>query len=431
MLLTLYIICRKYGIKLTKLKKINLFIITSSYPIDNFQTDGNFIEDFCRNINKTGIFNIYVLAPHKHLSKRHEIRRSVNITRFPYFYPYRLQDLAYDEGLPYKIHNSFLHKLQLPFFILSELFFSIKIIKRERIDIINSQWMIPQGLIGAICKSILKIPHIVTMHSSEITFLKNIFFGKTLIRFILTNSDVIISVSKHRANELLDFINFKDHHLPVKIRIVPMGSDISKAKEKYTQLKFKQKGNDFVLLFVGRLSELKGCKTLLKSMLTIKDNIPNIKLIIVGTGPLEEKLKQFVIKNNLEKYVFFKGFIPHDEVFYYYSIANISLILSKVDKWGYQEGLPVVLLEAMSFGLPIIGTNTAGIKEVIKNRYNGLLIEPSNDQQVIEAVLELYNDQKLREHISKNAKKDSKRYSWTNTIKKYLDIYNKILNKQF
>ncbi|HAW57503.1 MAG TPA: glycosyl transferase family 1, partial [Bacteroidales bacterium] len=86
------------------------------------------------------------------------------------------------------------------------------------------------------------------------------------------------------------------------------------------------------------------------------------------------------------------------------------------------EGLPLAILEAMSIGKPIIATPVGGIPEVIDNGRNGLLVEPDADK-VVQTINTLLNDEELRTTLGRNAYVDSKKYTWENSAKKFLEIF--------
>ena len=148
---------------------------------------------------------------------------------FRTFFPLRFQKLAYGGGIPYNLKNSFLARLQTPIFSLCEFIYAMLIIKNENIDFINSHWLVPQGLVGALCSKILNIPHIASMHSSEVTLLGKLPMKEKIIKFILANSCYIVSASSHRANELLSHTsNQSVEKMEDKIHIIPMGIDLNK-----------------------------------------------------------------------------------------------------------------------------------------------------------------------------------------------------------
>jgi len=402
--------------------------LTSSFPLGNGNTDGSFIFDHFSHLKVVSDNEITVLCPHSRGAKFFEQKNGLNIYRFVYFYPYALEYLAYDEGLPYKIMNSSLAKIQVPLFITSELIYSIVLIWQKNIDLINSHWLIPQGLVGSICKKFFGITHIATVHSSEVSVLKRIPLGKFLMSFIINHVDILVSVSSHRSNEILEFLPpILAENAREKLRIVPMGTDIARNLNPQNKDAIKSKygiNSQYVVLFVGRLVEVKGCIFLLENFSRVVKEICSIKLLILGNGPLEPELKNYVSSQGLQNNVMFMGFIEHDSMKDFYSIADIVVVPSIVDSYGYQEGLPVVVIESLSCGIPVIGTNTNGIAEAIIDHHNGILVDPQNSEQIAEAIINLLSNHDLRTSLSKNALVSAEKYHWDTVAGKYWIIFN-------
>jgi glycosyltransferase involved in cell wall biosynthesis len=411
-----------------KVMKIKLLMLTTSFPRWALDSTPSFVYDFAEKFPAKE-FEIIVLAPHSKGAKKFEVMDGMKVYRFPYFYPYNFQKVAYGGGIPYNIKNIFLAKLQLPLFLIFELIYAIKVIKIERIKAINSHWFMPQGFVGAICKRIFGISHISTIHSSEITLIKKIPFGSKISKFILDNSDFVFSVSKHRFDELISYISYNHPNFSFeKFDFVPMGVNSDRfniaSKEK---LKIKYKLNSkFVILFVGILTEVKGCEYLIEAFRDVSNKISDIKLVIVGNGPLEESLKNKVNYLSLNQYIRFEGFVENSKISDYYSMADIVVVPSIIDSSGFEEGLPVVLLEALVGGKPIIATKIKGVMEAIEDNYNGILVDPKNSTQISDSILRLLDDTKLRNKLSRNAFESGKKYDWNTIVHTYVKVINEV-----
>jgi glycosyltransferase involved in cell wall biosynthesis len=408
----------------------NVLIVVSYFSKSKYDP-GDFITDLAKGLLNKGHI-VHVIAPHANGLKFREEIFNLNVLRFSYFYPHRFQKLAYGGGIPYNIQHSMLAKIQTIFFILFELSCTIRTVKSSEIDIINSHWLIPQGFIGAICKKYLNIPHISTLHSSEITILRKLPAGKLIAEFIVSNSDILVSVSEHRANELLNFISVNSRiSVKNKIRIIPMGvytKDFHPSNKAQPSDLYKTNSTIFRILFVGRLVEVKGCEHIIKALELVLKRINNIELIIVGAGPLEFKLKELVASLGLQGYVKFEGFVEHSKIHRYYLSSDVLVFPSVVDSEGYEEGLPVVLIEALASGLPIVAGITKGITEIIEDKFNGILVDPTNHIKFSNCLIRILEDEHLRKKLSNNAIKTGKLYDWSIIIKKYSDIIEEVFH---
>jgi len=407
-----------------------LLLLTSSFPRYKGDSAGNFVFELAKKL-KERAFKVIVLCPHHLDTKFKEDMFGLNVYRFPYFYPFSYQKIYRDGGIMYNLKNSFMAKTQVPLFFLSELFYTMKIIRKEKIELINSHWLIPQGLVGAICKKLFGTKNVLTVHAAGLFSLEQLPFKIKISGFITKNTDKIVVVSSYIGERLLDLIP-SDLREDVKNKMVafPMGvtigeyQDIMEDKEK---MKLKYGINSkFTLLFIGRLSEKKGVSYLIEAMPKIILQA-NANLIICGDGPLRKELEQFVREKEVEKIIKFAGYVSNRVKLDYLFLSNILIIPSIVTPSGDTEGLPVVVLEGLAAGKPIIASDVSGIKDVIINGYNGFLVEPKNPEEITEKVLDLLKNQRLRIELSKNALETSKKYDWNVIAEKYDEIFREIL----
>ncbi|MDD2287195.1 MAG: glycosyltransferase family 4 protein [Paludibacter sp.] len=374
---------------------------------------------------------ISVLCPHGPKLKLHERYHDIDIFRFPYFLPTNYQYLSKEGGLAYSFKSHVLAKVQAPLFIVSELFHAAWLVSSRNVEIVNSHWLLPQGFVGALLRKFFDFKHVITLHSSEITFAKRIPFGRVITMFTINNADVIVSVSRHRANELLEMIPSKNRFdVQKKIKIIPMGVDVSDLMDENEIKNLRARHNieqKNVILFVGRLVEVKGCKYLIQAMNLITRSFDDVILLIVGNGPLENELRSLVKEYQLDNYIRFEGFVNPEQIHEYYSIADLLVFPSIVDSSGFDEGLPVVLLEALAFGKPIVSTKVKGALEVIKDGQNGVFVEEKSPEQIAEKIKELLYAEHLRENLAKQARISAMKYDWKVIAQQYVDIYEGLM----
>ena len=168
--------------------------------------------------------------------------------------------------------------------------------------------------------------------------------------------------------------------------------------------------------------EVKGCEYLIQGFKTLVNSFINVQLLIVGNGPLEESLEKKVKALGLEEYVVFNGAVEYNSIQDFYLMADFVVIPSIVDSSGFQEGLPVVLIESLAAGKAIISTKTKGIMEVIQDGYNGILVNQKDANEISTALLNLLNDKVLMKEISTNALKSGKKYDWNIITNEYLKL---------
>tara|TARA_R110001606_G_scaffold395664_2_gene568553 strand:- start:183004 stop:184239 length:1236 start_codon:yes stop_codon:yes gene_type:complete len=156
---------------------------------------------------------------------------------------------------------------------------------------------------------------------------------------------------------------------------------------------------------IGRLVEKKGIDTLIDAMkLLSKTSAVNFKLNIAGSGPLEVALKSQVEHSQLNANVIFLGALAHSDVAEFISSLDLFVLPCKKDKNGDMDGIPVVLMEAMMSGVPVISSQISGIPELVINDVTGLLVEPDNVAQLVQAIMKLTENEMLQKSLSDEAK---------------------------
>lgn len=175
------------------------------------------------------------------------------------------------------------------------------------------------------------------------------------------------------------------------------------------------------IIAIGRLTYQKGFDILIENWRSLKNNWmidESWQLNIIGSGPDEELLKSLVLNYELDNYI---NFIPNtNNIKDLYEDSSFLVMTSRF------EGLPMTLIEAQSYGLPIVAYDCiTGPSEVI-NSNTGILVEEGNQDEFNKAIFKLINDFELRKFMSMNAKENSKKYSKGNVSKKWIEFLNRI-----
>lgn len=301
------------------------------------------------------------------------------------------------------------------FDFIKEFFWIRKIIGREKPDVIlcfDVNCNIHIGIVKTFFKKKLKT--IFLTHSDldgnldqrATKFLKIIL--KRIIKFFYNKSDSIICVSKQLADSLQSNFNINK-----EIKTIYNGLDNNKSIKR----NFQNKNN--IILSVARLDKQKDHVTLLKAFELVNKELNDTYLWLVGDGPLKNELMIFVKENCLEKNVVFHGWQENlDE---YFSKADIFALSSR------REGLPYVLIEALSFGLPVVSTDTPyGPREILEDGKYGLLVPMYDYIQIKEAILELLKKPAVYNKFSNLALERSRLFTTDRMIKLYADEIEKL-----
>jgi hypothetical protein len=128
----------------------------------------------------------------------------------------------------------------------------------------------------------------------------------------------------------------------------------------------------------------------------------NIRLILAGDGPLRKTIEEYIAEHNLDDAIHYVGKINFEKKPEFFSSLD-ALVLPAITLRNDKDGIPVVLMEAISYGLPIISTNISGIPEICINNFNGLLIPEKDVASLVDAIDTLYNDKLMHRQFARNS----------------------------
>jgi glycosyltransferase involved in cell wall biosynthesis len=154
-----------------------------------------------------------------------------------------------------------------------------------------------------------------------------------------------------------------------------------------------------LILSVGRLVEKKGFRDLLEALLIVKRRGENFQCAIYGNGPLCQQLKEWIDEHGMADQVILKGDRSQQELISVYQNATIFILTPVQTEDGDRDGIPNVLVEAMSVGLPVITTSVAGIPELVENNQNGLLYQSHDVEGISSGIIELLHNADKRRQL--------------------------------
>lgn len=173
----------------------------------------------------------------------------------------------------------------------------------------------------------------------------------------------------------------------------------------------------FIIGALGRLSPEKGFDYLIDAVRQLRKDI-RLKLVIIGDGPLKEKLQMRIKKMNLSDCVLLVGYVPHGRK--YIKLFDVFVLPSLT------EGLPITLLEAMQEQAPIVASKVGGIPDVLQGGLGGLLVEPADPESLATAIKKLYRDKELAlQLVTFSFDEVNKRYTSKAMAMQYFEVYKK------
>lgn len=292
-------------------------------------------------------------------------------------------------------------------FVVSAFVFTDQLCRRDSFDACLVFFGIPSGPIALHLKKKYKIPYTVRFGGGDIPGSQKRYgiiyrILNPINRSIWKNAHNLVANSESLRERALSFDNTND------IRIISNGVD----SERYTRKIPYNCGKEIRLLFVSRLIEGKGLQYVIPYMKLINERSKRrVTLTIVGDGPFRNALEGMVGEDNKE-YVSFAGRRENEDLLNLYENANIFILPS------LSEGMPNVVLEAMSMELPIIMTDCGGSKELISG--NGCVV---GIDKFVDTVIEMCrNDERLSEYSRKSRERVIEYFSWKEKAVEYLRL---------
>ena len=242
-----------------------------------------------------------------------------------------------------------------------------------------------------------------------------------LYRQVLAKVDTVICVSDYiRRAAVQHFPEFTDKFIVVFNATDP---EVFKpyGQEAIVQLRdiLAIEPNKTYLLYVGRLTEIKGVHVLIEAFHQIHTHLPNTRLIIAGSsffsGAAKTAYEQSLVElaKPVSKGIMFTGFMPHEKLKYLYSAVDIVVLPSV-----WQDPCPLVVLEAMASGTCLISTAVGGVPEVLKDGVNGLLVKSGNAVEIAKAVSEILKTPIKKAEIERVAREQiTTDYAWNRLVK--------------
>jgi glycosyltransferase involved in cell wall biosynthesis len=177
-----------------------------------------------------------------------------------------------------------------------------------------------------------------------------------------------------------------------------------------------------VILHIGRLAARKGVAEVLRSFKIVQSKLPKVKLLIVGTGPLEKKLKSLATALDIEKNTIFTGTVSFKDLQMFYASCDIFLMHS------YWEGFGMTNQEALASGLPCICTNVGGAPDIIQEGSNGYLVDVGDTNMMAKYAIKILSDDDQHAAMSKTARKSMLQgFKWHDMVDSYFELYKQVI----
>lgn len=394
-----------------------LLVLASTYPRWTGDPEPSFVHDLARRL--VGRFDVTVLCPHAPGARTREDMDGVHVVRYRYA-PERWETLVNHGGIATNLKRAKWKYLLVPGFVLAQAWCAWRLVRRRRIDVVHAHWLVPQGLVATLLQwlSSREVPFLVTSHGADLYALKGRWLDriKTIVAGRAAAMTVVSSAMRERLSEL---------GVPAeKVSVQPMGVDLV---GRFTPPRGEVRLQDEIL-FVGRLVEKKGVRHLLDAMPAVLRARPTARLRIAGFGPDEASLTSQVAALGLQDCVTFLGAVPQAELPRLYRQAALFVAPFVQAGSGDQEGLGLVLVEAVGCGCPVLAGNVPAVAEVLGEASSQMTIDPTDTGCLAERIVALLSDIHGAQAISRQLRATLlERFDWDGVSRRYSDLISSII----
>lgn len=351
-----------------------ILLFTNLFPTGEDPTYGIFVYRRALQLQKFHAHSIHVIAPVPYFPKwlaipkrfhsYTRISRWIRMSRVPREERWGTFTVHHPRYFILPWISAPLHGLLM---FLGSIRCALRLHRRARFDCIDAHFVYPDGFCAALIGKLLQLPVVVTAHGSDINLYAYRRFLRPLIRWTLHQAKRVICVSSTLRTIVLSLKICRD-----KVEVIPNGVDLDcfhpVDKDEARSALGLPAGCQMVLC-VGQLILRKGHRVFIDAISRLHAQFPGIRAFIIGEGALRKSLEKQVSAMGLEQHVTFTGMVKNEELFRWYSAADVNCLASS------REGFPCVLLESLACGTPVVATNIEGTRELVTSEDLGLLVE--------------------------------------------------------
>lgn len=395
-----------------------LFFASSApeYPGDS---TSSFILRMAEDVAALG-YQVDLLVPHAPGIATHEQMGRVQVIRFRYAWPQRLECLCAGGSAMVQLRRNPLKWLLLPCLLCAQILALVRLLKTNRYHAIHAHWLLPQGLLAVLIGRLFAVPVITMVHGGDIFSLRHPLL-QWLKKQTIRGSRILIANSQYTRSRL-DAI-FPHSHCPV----IPTGTTPPDASAHVALDRADfAKADEKLIVFLGRLVEEKGALHAMEALTFLPSDI-RAKLLIIGDGPEREALESHCRARGLSDQVRFIGKIPHEAIYSYLMMGDAFVAPSATMQSGWVEAQGNSIVEAMFAGLPVVASHIGGIPDAVQHETTGLLVPEKQPQAIAEALTRLFADPALAQRLAHAAKEHAAHsFDRYQTARRFAELYERL-----
>lgn len=402
-------------------RQVKVLYLVTAYPRDESDVITPWMVETIRHLRARGV-EVEVLAP-AYRGLGDQTVGGVRVHRFRYA-PRAWETLTHDQTAPDRIRERPYFLALVPGYVAAGSRAAARLAREGGFDVVHAFWPLPQGVLGLAAKRASGVPLVSTFFGVELTWMeKQLPFLAPALRRIVRGSDAVTAISTYTADRLRRAVP------GVEPAVIPFGAAIeaSAAPELDAGSAARAPGAPFELLFVGRLVERKGVHLLLEALAALPRSRALV-LHVVGDGPDRASLEERAARLGVGDRVIFHGFVSAEEKLRRFAACDAFVLPAVVDAKGDTEGLGVVLLEAMTYGKPVIASAAGGIVDIVQGGRNGWLVPPGDAPALAAAVEACMDDPARARRFGAQGRIDvAEGFSWEAITGRLAEVYRGVI----
>lgn len=300
---------------------------------------------------------------------------------------------------------------------------ALGILRHQSIEAIECWQPLPFGLIALLLNQAFSVPYIVWSHGNDIRRPLRYPLARPLMRLALDHAALIVANTSDTKTELLRL-----QQPPHRITVIHPLIDPDRFHPDIDGSRVISKhglAGRRILLTVARLDEVKGIDIVMRAMPHVLDAVPDAVYLIVGDGPLRERLETLASELGISDHVILAGRVDYwsEELPQYYNACDVFVMTSRgTTRRGETESFGMAYVEAGACGKPVIGSRVGGVQEAIRDGVTGLLVDPTDVGDVANAVIRLLTDDLLAREMGRNGRGFAVSQSDPSALEQVLEI---------
>lgn len=399
---------------------MKICMVTSSYPRFPGDANGFIVGSLARALVQLG-HTVHVIAPYDPAVVEMD-QGGVVVHRFRYAPCNTLHLAGHGRSLTGDVRMKKVVPLLMPAFAVAATATALRLHRRERFDLLHAHWAIPGGAIASLVSFLTQLPLVITLHGSDVYVAEHNALYAAAARLGFYKACRVTAVSQDlctRAQALGLDAN--------KTLVIPPGPEVNRYQHGNRERMRTRWGLPLSVPVIGALGRLvykKGFGHLISAMRFVLATFPDAYCVIGGDGDLREELIAQARRIKVSERIIFVGPVAWEDTPDYYASCDVVAVPSVIDAAGNVDGLPLVLLEAMASGTPVVASCVGGIPDVVRDGLTGLLVPPGDEEALGAALVRVLQDTSLRATLGAQAQQEiSAHYSIESIARRFEALY--------